>query len=245
MARDSAASQGWVVVVIFARGPDGNPLWDYAVRRGWEENVHVVTDLDALIRLVWAGKVEIVLASNLNGLGRSLYQLVRVLRDFVAHKVALIIPSAGIDTSKVPGKVILDTLDAIEELKREATREGINEGLAHAKARGVRLGRPRKVNAYRDDVARLRAQGLTGRAIAKDLRIPSSNVFRLIADLGKAALKGPREVDSARNRLLGYCERQKPGVRLKRCVRRIISARPPIMRGRGNMGGWKSAKPRG
>ena len=42
----------------------------------------------------------------------------------------------------MPGKVILDTLDAIEEFKREATREGINEGLAHPKARGVRLGRP-------------------------------------------------------------------------------------------------------
>ena len=58
-----------------------------------------------------AGKAEIVLAFSSNGLGRSLYQLVRVLRDFVAHKVALIIPAGGIDTSKVPGKVVLDTLD--------------------------------------------------------------------------------------------------------------------------------------
>ena len=74
--------------------------------------------------------------------------------------------------------MILDTLDAIEDFKREATREGINEGLAHAKARGVRLGRPTKVNAYRDDVARLRARGLTGRAIAKELCIPGSNVFK-------------------------------------------------------------------
>jgi hypothetical protein len=61
------------VVVIYAKGPDSNPVWDYAVRKRWEENVHVVTDLDALIRLVWAGKVEIVLASNLNGLGGNLY----------------------------------------------------------------------------------------------------------------------------------------------------------------------------
>jgi hypothetical protein len=39
------------VVVIYAKGPEGNPLWDYAVRRGWEENIHVVTDPDELIRL--------------------------------------------------------------------------------------------------------------------------------------------------------------------------------------------------
>ena len=77
------------------------------MRRGWEENVHVVTDLDALIRLVWAGKVEIVLSSHLNGLGRSLYQLVQVLRDFVA-KVALVVPGR-INTSSVSSKVFLDS----------------------------------------------------------------------------------------------------------------------------------------
>jgi DNA invertase Pin-like site-specific DNA recombinase len=129
------------VVVIYARRTDGNSLWDYAVRRGWEENVHVVTDLDALIRLVWAGKVEIVLVSSLNGLGRSVYQLVRVLRDFIAHKTALIVPSAGIDTSKMPSKVLTDTLDAISEFKRAVAVENINAGVAHAKARGVKLGR--------------------------------------------------------------------------------------------------------
>jgi hypothetical protein len=35
----------------------------------WEENVRVVTDLDELTHLVRAGKVEVVLALNLNGLG--------------------------------------------------------------------------------------------------------------------------------------------------------------------------------
>jgi hypothetical protein len=34
--------------------------------------------------------------------------------------------------------------------------EAIHEGLNAAKARGVRLDRPTKVNAHRDDVARLR-----------------------------------------------------------------------------------------
>jgi DNA invertase Pin-like site-specific DNA recombinase len=37
-------------------------------------------------------------------------------------------------------------LEAIEEFKREATRQGTNEGLAAARARGVRLGRPQTVD---------------------------------------------------------------------------------------------------
>jgi hypothetical protein len=54
----------------------------------------VITDLDELGRLVRAGKVEVVLCSGLNGLGRrSPADLMRVLKEFVAQKVALIIPS--------------------------------------------------------------------------------------------------------------------------------------------------------
>jgi DNA invertase Pin-like site-specific DNA recombinase len=160
------------VVVILYEGP------------GWL-NVHVVTDLDALIRLIRAGRVEIVLASSLNGLGRSVSHLVEVLSEFLTRKVTLIIPSAGIDTSKVPGKVFLDTLDAISEFKRCVAVERISAGLAAAKARGVKLGRPTTVNAHREDVARLRAQGRTGRAIAKELGIPSSTAFKIIGQLFK------------------------------------------------------------
>jgi DNA invertase Pin-like site-specific DNA recombinase len=78
-------------------------------------------------------------------------------------------------------------LCAVAEFEREIIRERVNDGIAAAKARGVRFGRPVKIDAHRDSVARLRAQGYTGRAIAKELGIPSSNVFRLIADLEKAA----------------------------------------------------------
>ncbi len=51
--------------------------------------------------------------------------------------------------------MFLDMLDAIEEFKRVTAVEAIHEGLAAAKARGVRSGRPVKLDAYREDVARL------------------------------------------------------------------------------------------
>ena len=73
--------------------------------RGWEESVlsPIWTNSPPLVR---AGKVEVVLALNLNELGHSVSPLVQVLRAFVTHDVALIVPSRGIDTSCVPGKVI-------------------------------------------------------------------------------------------------------------------------------------------
>ena len=167
------------MVVIYAKGPDGNPLWDYAVRRGWDDDVRVVSDADVLMRLVRADRVGVVLANRLDGLARSVPGLAQVLREFVAHKTVLIIPGR-IDTSKVSSKAFLNLLDAIEEFKHAAATENIREGLAAARRRGVRLGRPETVSVHRDDVKRLRARGLTGRAIAKELGIPSSTAFKLI-----------------------------------------------------------------
>ena len=131
-----------------------------------------------LLRALRAGRVEIVLASSSNGLGRSVSYLVTVLREFVAHKVTLIVPEQGINTSGVGSKVFLRMLDAIEEFKHSVAREKINAGLATAKRRGVKLGRPQTVN--RDAVKRLRARGLSGRSIVKELGIPSSSVFSVL-----------------------------------------------------------------
>ena len=74
-------------------------------------------------------------------LGRSLSHLMRVLKEFVAHKVALIVPGR-INTSSVSSKVFLDVLDSVDECKHSAAVEAIYEGLAAAKARGVKLGPP-------------------------------------------------------------------------------------------------------
>ena len=167
------------MILIFAPSPSNNSLWHYCLARGWED-VHVVTGLEELLRTVRAGKAEIVLASSLQGLAHSSLELVQVLREFVSRKIALIVPGAGIDTSKVPRKAINGILDAIEEFKRASATEGIRQGLVAARKRGVRLGRPQTVNAHREDVKRLRARGLTGRAIAKELGIPSSTAFKLI-----------------------------------------------------------------
>ena len=64
----------------------------------------------------------------------------------------------------------------VAELEHEIIRERVNAGIARAKARAVRFDRPRNVDAHRDSVAQLRAEGLSGRAIAKKLAIASSGI---------------------------------------------------------------------
>ena len=170
-------------------------LRDYATRQGWED-VQVITDtisgaktsrkgLDTLMKAVRAGKIDVVLCYNLDRLGRSLSHLVQLLGEFAAQKVALIVPGQSINTSSSnpASALLLNMLGAIAQFEHSIIVERVKAGLAAAKARGVKLGRPVTLSVHREDVARLRAKGHTGRAIAKELGIPSSSVFKIIAGL--------------------------------------------------------------
>ena len=80
------------MVLLFCAGSADNSLWDYAVREAGKSVLSPIwTNSPPLVR---AG--EVVLALNLNELGHSVSHLVQVLRAFVAHDVALIVPSRGI-----------------------------------------------------------------------------------------------------------------------------------------------------
>jgi DNA invertase Pin-like site-specific DNA recombinase len=174
-------------------------LREYCARRKWT-GVEEITDtvsgvnssrkgLDRLMAAVRKGKVDIVVCYKLDRLGRSLAHLAAMIAEFTAHHVALVVPEQGIDTSGAnsAARLQMNILCAVAEFEHEIIRERVNAGIARAKARGVRFGRPRSIDAHAGCVARLRAQGRTGRAIAKELGIPSSNVFRLIGELEKAA----------------------------------------------------------
>ena len=170
-------------------------LREYCARHAWQD-VQVITDtisgskisrkgLDQLMKAVRAGKVDVVLCYNLDRLGRSLSHLVQVLGEFTAHKVALIIPGQGINTSSSnpASALLLNVLAAIAQFEHSIIVERVKAGLAAAKARGVKLGRPVTLSDHRENVARLRAKGHTGRTIAKELGIPSSSVFKIMAGL--------------------------------------------------------------
>jgi DNA invertase Pin-like site-specific DNA recombinase len=123
------------------------------------------------MKAVRAGEVDIVLCYNLDRLGRSLSHLVHLLGEFSAHKVALIVPGQGINTSSSnpASALLLNMLGAIAQFEHSIIVERVNAGLAAARRRGIKLGRPATLGVHREAVARLRAQGRTGRAIAKEL----------------------------------------------------------------------------
>jgi len=74
---------------------------------------------------------------------------------------------------------------SIAEFERELIRERVRSGLAVARARGKRLGRPR-CDADTDRIAALRAQGLPWREIARELGVGIGTVHRAVQERSKS-----------------------------------------------------------
>jgi DNA invertase Pin-like site-specific DNA recombinase len=167
-------------------------LREYCQRRGWE-NPTVIEDtasgatssrsgLDELMTMIRRGKVDAVLVFKLDRLGRSLQHLAQIINEMMTHKVALIVPGQGIDTSNdnPAAKLQLSILGAVAEFEREVIKDRVNAGLARAKEKGVKLGRPESLAKHREEAARLSREGLSGRKIAAKLGVPVGSVFHLL-----------------------------------------------------------------
>ena len=104
-----------------------------AERKGLDEALAYLRLGDTLV--VW----------KLDRAGRSLTHLIELLKGLKERDIEFISLTEKIDTSTPGGKLIFHMMGALAEFKRDLIRERTNAGLAAARARGHRGGRPRKL----------------------------------------------------------------------------------------------------
>jgi DNA invertase Pin-like site-specific DNA recombinase len=163
-------------------------LQQYCQNRGWKPTEIVCDHVDdsrssrphlrKLMDDVGSGKVERIVVFRIHCLSRSLAHLALLLDELQRHSVALVCTSQGIDTgSENPvGRLQLNALITIAEFEREIIRERVSAGIATAKQRGVKLGRPPKLHLRANEIRELKNQGLGLRRIARKLNMPISSV---------------------------------------------------------------------
>jgi DNA invertase Pin-like site-specific DNA recombinase len=124
--------------------------------------------LDAMLVLCRKRQVDAVVVYRYDRFARSLRKLVNALCEFDALGIQFVSIHEGVDASTPNGRLVFE---------RELIRERARSGLAVARARGKRLGRPPSpVDA--DKVAELRAQGASWREIAARLGVGIGTVHR-------------------------------------------------------------------
>jgi DNA invertase Pin-like site-specific DNA recombinase len=152
--------------------------------------------LDALMKDARKRLFDVVLVWKFDRFARSVKHLVDSLEEFRALGVDFVSYTEGIDTTTPSGELLFHIMGAVAQFERDLIAERVRAGIAHARAMGKRIGRPRAV-IDADRVRALRQQGKSLRQIAQVLDVPVSRVRRALASnsdqLPTVAINKPSE----------------------------------------------------
>lgn len=127
---------------------------------------------------------DILVATRLDRLARSMAHLCQIAEDLRRKGVELAILDQAIDTSTPVGQFTFHMLAAVAEFELSIRREAQRAGIAHAQAAGKHTGRPYKVDhAMAVHIYELSEEGLGASAIARRVRLDRSTVYRVLKTL--------------------------------------------------------------
>ena len=125
---------------------------------------------------------DTVVVWRLDRLGRSLPHLIETVQKLEADGVALRSLTEGIDTTTPNGRLVFHLFGALAQFERELIRERTMAGLAAARARGRKGGRPPKLSAEKLRVAQrlLKDPESTVSEVARTLGVHRSTLHKAL-----------------------------------------------------------------
>ena len=125
--REYAAKRGWTIAVQIKEVGSG------AAERELREN---------LLAAARRREIDVVLVWRLDRWGRSLVDLVVTLKELAELGVGFVSLTEALDLTTPTGRAMAGLLSVFAEFEHEILRERIRAGIAEARLKGKRLGRP-------------------------------------------------------------------------------------------------------
>jgi len=135
--------------------------------------------LDVLVKDARKRMFDVVLVWKFDRFARSLKHLLDSLEEFRALGIDFVSYTEGIDTTTPTGQLLFHMVGAVAQFERDLIVERVRAGMAHARAMGKRIGRPR-AQVDLEQVVLFRNQGKSLREIARLLAVPVSRVRRAL-----------------------------------------------------------------
>jgi len=135
--------------------------------------------LDAMLTSITKREVDRVLCWSVDRLGRSLTDLVQTMDTIKKAGANLYIHTQGLDTNTITGRAMFQMVGVFAEFERSMIVERVNAGLAVAKAKGVKLGRPRVKERLKEQIRELVAEGKSVRMVSKKLKVSTGTVMNV------------------------------------------------------------------
>src|SRR5271155_4347310 len=176
-------------------------LREYCQRRGWEIEGEYVDagvsgakehrpQLDVLLATCRKRLVDAVVVYRYDRFARSLRQLVNALEEFRSLGIEFVSLHEGVDTSTPNGRLVFGIFASIAGFERELIRDRVRSGIAAARSKGKKLGRP-KISLDVGRIVALRASGRSWPQIATELGASVGTIYRAAHSLSKNLPKTP------------------------------------------------------
>lgn len=175
-------------------------LHEVAAARGWSvvgEYVETASgaakarpEYDRLMADARRRRFDCIAAVDVSRLGRSLSGLAALFDEVRQIGVDLYLDREAMDTSTPAGRAMLGLASVFAAFERDLIIERTMAGLATARAKGVRLGRPPASDGLTEAIRSLRSQKMGINAIARELRCGKSTVQRVADQMKQEATHG-------------------------------------------------------
>lgn len=163
---------------------------EYSAKRGWiiaaelKEVGSGASQRELRTTLIAAARrreVDVVLVWRLDRWGRSVADLVSTLQELQHLGVGFVSLTEALDLTTPAGRAMAGLFAVFAEFEREILRERVRAGLAHAREKGKRLGRPQSATLHASQVWKLYRTGVSKAEIARRFEIGRTSVRRILS----------------------------------------------------------------
>lgn len=126
-------------------------------------------------------KTDAVLVWKFDRFARSTKELINALEEFNSLDVDFISYKENVDTSTPAGKILFTMISAFSEFEKSIIIERVKAGMEKAKAKGVRLGRPKLPPFKIQEAIEMKKKGVNYQTICKKLGLSKSSYYQIIA----------------------------------------------------------------
>jgi DNA invertase Pin-like site-specific DNA recombinase len=162
-------------------------LRQFAARSGWTIYQEYIdqsftganTNRPAFLSMMEAArkrKFDVLVVWKLDRLSRSLKDLINTLDELGSCNIDFVSYDNNLDTSTPTGKLVFQIVGAVAEFEKDIIKERVIAGLANARLKGKRLGRPPKGDDIYEKAKIMRSEGLSFRKIGKQLGVDEGTI---------------------------------------------------------------------
>ncbi|MDC9589816.1 recombinase family protein [Xenorhabdus sp. XENO-10] len=125
---------------------------------------------------------DTLVVTKLDRLARSVTHLSQIATRFQEENIDLVVLDQNIDTRTSAGRLMFNMLASIAEFENDLRSERQAEGIAKAIEKGVKFGRPAKLNdTIRNDIYMRRQSGTTIGTLAKEFELGEATIYRVLS----------------------------------------------------------------